>query len=161
MKPATATAIAIVARRTLTKIVLPSICSFLKRRCYCYMKMVIWFYSWGHNNDMESALGVTIMKWNQPWGVRTTSKHIQTQKNNMATEEGVVLILETKRNPAIWKYFDLCLMSDNYEMARCKNCGKFMKAAANSTLKKHTDKHCPVTKAKKEEKGEGSGSSNV
>ena len=79
----------------------------------------------------------------------------------MASEEGVVLILETKRNPAIWKNFELCLMSDNHEMARCKNCGKFMKAAANSTLKKHTDKHCPVTKAKKEEKGEGAGSSNM
>ncbi|MFS7954559.1 putative transcription factor C2H2 family [Helianthus anomalus] len=51
-------------------------------------------------------------------------------------------------------------MSDNYEMARCKGCGKFMKAAANSTLKKHTERHCPVTKAKNE-KGERSGSSNV
>ncbi|MFS7934309.1 putative transcription factor C2H2 family [Helianthus anomalus] len=40
-------------------------------------------------------------------------------------------------------------MSDSHEMSRCKGCGKFMKASANSTLKKHTEKHCPLTKAKK------------
>ncbi|MFS7989081.1 putative transcription factor/ chromatin remodeling BED-type(Zn) family [Helianthus anomalus] len=56
-----------------------------------------------------------------------------------------------------WKHFDLCLMSDSHEMVRCKACGKFMKAMANSTLKKHTDRHCPVTKPKKNEMGEGSG----
>ncbi|MFS7969139.1 putative transcription factor C2H2 family [Helianthus anomalus] len=56
-------------------------------------------------------------------------------------------------------------MTDNHEMARCKGCGKFMKATAKSTLKKHTDRHCPVTKAtaKKSEVGEafGTGSSMV
>ncbi|MFS7917296.1 putative transcription factor/ chromatin remodeling BED-type(Zn) family [Helianthus anomalus] len=61
----------------------------------------------------------------------------------------VVMVMETKRNPSIWKHFDLCLMIDNYEMARCKGCGKFMKATNNSTLKKYFDRHCPVTKAKK------------
>ncbi|MFS8018720.1 putative transcription factor C2H2 family [Helianthus anomalus] len=56
----------------------------------------------------------------------------------------------------------MCLMTDNHEMARCKGCGKFMKAAANSTLKKHIDRHCPVTKAKNEKgEGSGTGSSNV
>ncbi|MFS7914311.1 hypothetical protein Hanom_Chr02g00151901 [Helianthus anomalus] len=48
-------------------------------------------------------------------------------------------------------------MSDSHEMARFKACGKFMKATANSTLKKHTYRHCPVTKPKKNEMGEGSG----
>ncbi|MFS7948306.1 hypothetical protein Hanom_Chr06g00558391 [Helianthus anomalus] len=48
-------------------------------------------------------------------------------------------------------------MSDRHEMARCKGCGKFMKVSANSTLKKQTDRHCPLTKAKTSEKGEASG----
>ncbi|MFS8033244.1 putative transcription factor C2H2 family [Helianthus anomalus] len=54
-------------------------------------------------------------------------------------------------------------MSDNHEMARCKVCGKFKNATNNSTLKKHSDRHSPVTKAKKNEAGEASrtGSSNV
>ncbi|MFS8022829.1 putative transcription factor/ chromatin remodeling BED-type(Zn) family [Helianthus anomalus] len=80
----------------------------------------------------------------------------------MACNDKFVMVLETKRNPSIWKHFDLCLMTDNHEMARGKGCGKFMKAAANSTLKLHIDRHCPVTKAKNE-KGEGSKtvSSNV
>ncbi|KAJ0926949.1 putative transcription factor/ chromatin remodeling BED-type(Zn) family [Helianthus annuus] len=78
----------------------------------------------------------------------------------MACNEEVVMLLETKRNPTIWKHFDLCLMTDNHVMARCKECGKFMKSAANSTLKKHAERHCPVTKAKNK-KGEGYGSSNV
>ncbi|KAF5789235.1 putative transcription factor/ chromatin remodeling BED-type(Zn) family [Helianthus annuus] len=83
----------------------------------------------------------------------------------MACNGEVVMVLETKRNPQVWKHFDLCLMSDSHEMARCKGCGKFMKATTNSTLKKHTDRHCPVTKAaaKKSEGGEssGTGSSKV
>ncbi|KAJ0804269.1 putative transcription factor/ chromatin remodeling BED-type(Zn) family [Helianthus annuus] len=64
-----------------------------------------------------------------------------------------------KETPQVWKHFDLCLMSDSHEMARCKGCGKFMKATANSTLRKHTDRHCPVTKAtaKKSQGGESSG----
>ncbi|MFS7959910.1 putative transcription factor/ chromatin remodeling BED-type(Zn) family [Helianthus anomalus] len=74
----------------------------------------------------------------------------------MTCNDEVVMVLETKRNPAIWKNFDLCLMSDSHEMARCKGYGKFMKASANSTLKKHTEKHCPLAKEKKSEKGEGS-----
>ncbi|MFS7961533.1 putative transcription factor C2H2 family [Helianthus anomalus] len=56
-------------------------------------------------------------------------------------------------------------MSDSHEMAWCKGCGKFMKATANSMLKKHTDRHCLVTKStpKKREAGEssGTGSSKV
>ncbi|MFS7988238.1 hypothetical protein Hanom_Chr11g01032331 [Helianthus anomalus] len=53
----------------------------------------------------------------------------------------------------------MCLMTDSHEMARCKGCGKFMKATANSTLKKHTDRYSPVTKAtmKKSEVGEAAG----
>ncbi|XP_022010959.1 dentin sialophosphoprotein isoform X3 [Helianthus annuus] len=80
-------------------------------------------------------------------------------KSVMACNDEVVMVLETKRNPQVWKHFDLCLMSDSHEMARCKGCGKFMKATANSTLRKHTDRHCPVTKAtaKKSEGGESSG----
>ncbi|KAJ0431969.1 hypothetical protein HanIR_Chr17g0854181 [Helianthus annuus] len=54
----------------------------------------------------------------------------------MACNDEVVMVLETKRNPAIWKNFDLCLMSDSHEMARCKGCGKFMKAPANSNSQK-------------------------
>ncbi|MFS7956118.1 hypothetical protein Hanom_Chr07g00650801 [Helianthus anomalus] len=81
----------------------------------------------------------------------------------MVCNDEVVMVLETKENPVVWKHFDLCLMTDSHEMKRCKACGKFMKATANSTLKKYTDRHCPVTKAKKNEVGvaSGTGSSNV
>ncbi|MFS7905596.1 putative transcription factor/ chromatin remodeling BED-type(Zn) family [Helianthus anomalus] len=80
----------------------------------------------------------------------------------MACNDEVVMVLETKRNLTIWKHFDLCLMTDNHEMARCKGSVKFMKATVNSTLKKHTERHCPVTKAKNEKgEGSGTGSSNV
>ncbi|MFS8032047.1 putative transcription factor/ chromatin remodeling BED-type(Zn) family [Helianthus anomalus] len=52
----------------------------------------------------------------------------------MASNENVVLVLETKRTPEVWKHFDLCLMFDNTEMARCKYCKKFMKVVVNLTI---------------------------
>ncbi|MFS7940398.1 hypothetical protein Hanom_Chr05g00463961 [Helianthus anomalus] len=52
----------------------------------------------------------------------------------MACNDEIVMVLETKQNPSIWKHFDLCLITDNHEMASCKGCGKFIKAAANSIL---------------------------
>ncbi|MFS7963232.1 hypothetical protein Hanom_Chr08g00735661 [Helianthus anomalus] len=44
----------------------------------------------------------------------------------MPSNEEVVLVLETKRNPKVWSPYDLCLMSNNTEVTRCKYYGKFL-----------------------------------
>ncbi|MFS7940293.1 hypothetical protein Hanom_Chr05g00462751 [Helianthus anomalus] len=35
----------------------------------------------------------------------------------MACNDEVVMVLKTKRNPQVWKHFDLCLMTNSHEMA--------------------------------------------
>ena len=70
--------------------------------------------------------------------------------SNMSSNIGdleVVEILQTTRNPEIWQHFDLCLMSDNKQKARCKTCGKFMGVSANSTLRQHMSKYCIALKS--------------
>ncbi|MFS7902146.1 putative transcription factor/ chromatin remodeling BED-type(Zn) family [Helianthus anomalus] len=47
------------------------------------------------------------------------------------------MVLETKRNPTIWKHFDLCLITDNHEMARCNGCGKFMSSRQLDSKETH------------------------
>ena len=59
----------------------------------------------------------------------------------------VVDILPTTRNPEIWKHYDLCLMSDGSQKARCKTCHKLMGKDANSMLKNHASKYCVALKS--------------
>ncbi|GJY91091.1 zinc finger BED domain-containing protein RICESLEEPER 2-like protein [Tanacetum coccineum] len=59
----------------------------------------------------------------------------------------VVAIKETKRNPAIWSNYDLCVMSSGPKKARCKKCGAFFAQDGNTTLKNHMNKSCPALKA--------------
>ncbi|KAL8266315.1 hypothetical protein R6Q59_003659 [Mikania micrantha] len=50
----------------------------------------------------------------------------------------VVEIIPTKKNPEIWKYYDLRKMSSGPNKARYKLCGSFFKHDANNTLKTPT-----------------------
>ena len=59
----------------------------------------------------------------------------------------VVEILSMTRNPEVWKHYDLCLMSDGSQKARCKTCHKLMGKEANSTLKSHASKYCVALKS--------------
>ncbi|GKE54153.1 hypothetical protein Tco_1489309 [Tanacetum coccineum] len=59
----------------------------------------------------------------------------------------VVAIKETKRNPAIWSNYDLCVMSSGPKKARCKKCGAFLAQDGNTTLKYNMNKSCPALKA--------------
>ncbi|KAL8233493.1 hypothetical protein R6Q59_019593 [Mikania micrantha] len=54
-----------------------------------------------------------------------------------STNLQVVEVISTKRNPEIWKNYDLCKMSSGQNKARCKLCDSFFKHDANSTLKNH------------------------
>ena len=94
--------------------------------------------------------------------------HSKTQLSlnrlQMATNDDVVMVIETTRCPDVWVHYDLCLMTDSSEMARCKYCSKFLKAGSNSTLRKHLNKYCREKKsfdAKKAEAGESSGQAST
>ncbi|KAD4888102.1 hypothetical protein E3N88_20175 [Mikania micrantha] len=64
-----------------------------------------------------------------------------------STNLEVVEIILTKRNPEIWKNYDLCKMSSGPNKARCKLCGSFFKHDANSILKNHHEyKYCKALK---------------
>ena len=64
-----------------------------------------------------------------------------------STNLEVVQVIPTKRNPEVWKNFDLCVMSNGPNKARCKLCGCFFKHDANTTLKNHIElKYCKALK---------------
>ncbi|KAL8257748.1 hypothetical protein R6Q59_029789 [Mikania micrantha] len=71
-----------------------------------------------------------------------------------STNLEVVEVIPTKRNPDIWKNYDLCRMSSGPNKARCrpnkarcKLCDSFFKNDANSTLKNHHEfKYCKALK---------------
>ncbi|KAD4385752.1 hypothetical protein E3N88_25921 [Mikania micrantha] len=64
-----------------------------------------------------------------------------------STNLEVVEIIHTKRNPEIWKNYDLCKMSSGPNKACCKLCGSFFKHDANTTLKNHHEfKYCKALK---------------
>ncbi|KAL8223318.1 hypothetical protein R6Q57_018793 [Mikania cordata] len=51
-----------------------------------------------------------------------------------STNLEVVEVILTKRNPEIWKNYDLCRMSSGQNKTRCKLCGSFFKHDPNITL---------------------------
>ncbi|KAD7479255.1 hypothetical protein E3N88_02391 [Mikania micrantha] len=64
-----------------------------------------------------------------------------------STNLEVVEVIPTKRNPEIWKNYDLCKMSSGPNKARCKLCGSFFKHDTNTTLKNHHEfKYCKALK---------------
>ncbi|KAI3829322.1 hypothetical protein L1987_03442 [Smallanthus sonchifolius] len=63
-----------------------------------------------------------------------------------SNEVTVVEIRATTRNPAIWCNYDLCLLSNGKERARCKMCGAFLGKDSNTSLKTHMEKSCPSLK---------------
>ncbi|KAL8210032.1 hypothetical protein R6Q57_006764 [Mikania cordata] len=64
-----------------------------------------------------------------------------------STNFEVVEVIPTKRNPEIWKNYDLYRMSSGPNKARCKLCGDFFKHDANTTLKNHHEfKYCKALK---------------
>ena len=63
-------------------------------------------------------------------------------RNKIYSNADVVGIKATTRNPEIWSHYDLCVMNDGVEKARCKNCGKFLTTQSNSTLRSHKNGSC-------------------
>ncbi|GKE83489.1 hypothetical protein Tco_1557231 [Tanacetum coccineum] len=53
------------------------------------------------------------------------------------TNEDVVQIRRTTRKEDVWSNYDLCVMIDGVENARCKKCMKFYNPASNTTLRTH------------------------
>ncbi|GJS76383.1 hypothetical protein Tco_0726264 [Tanacetum coccineum] len=53
------------------------------------------------------------------------------------TNEDVVRIRPTTRKGDVWSNFDMCIMIDGVEKARCKKCMKFYNPASNTTLRTH------------------------
>nr|GEW54769.1 zinc finger, BED-type, phospholipase-like, homeodomain-like protein [Tanacetum cinerariifolium] len=75
---------------------------------------------------------------------QSTSNSVGVVSSNEPT---IVEVIETTRNKDIWKHYDLCKMSDGSKKGRCKQCGKFVTASSNSTLRLHFEKpYCPVRK---------------
>nr|GEV56644.1 zinc finger BED domain-containing protein DAYSLEEPER [Tanacetum cinerariifolium] len=75
---------------------------------------------------------------------QSTSTSVGVGSSNEPT---IVEVLETTRNKDIWQHYDLCKMSDGSKKGRCKQCGKFIRASSNSTLRQHIEKpYCPVRK---------------
>nr|GEY08103.1 zinc finger, BED-type, phospholipase-like, homeodomain-like protein [Tanacetum cinerariifolium] len=75
---------------------------------------------------------------------QSTSTSVGVGSSNEPT---IVEVLETTRNKDIWQHYDLCKMSDGSKKGRCKQCGKFISASSNSTLRLHFEKpYYPVRK---------------
>lgn len=66
-------------------------------------------------------------------------------RSKVYTNNDVVQIKPTSRNPDVWSNYDLCVMNDGAEKARCKRCGKFYNPASNSTLRLHKNGSCRAT----------------
>ncbi|GJW32541.1 zinc finger BED domain-containing protein RICESLEEPER 2 [Tanacetum coccineum] len=64
-------------------------------------------------------------------------------------------IITTNQNPQIWKYFNLCIMTDNSQKAQCKHCFHFLSVSSNTTLRNHiTHPHCEAKKAQQNQNPE-------
>ncbi|GJS00210.1 hypothetical protein Tco_0316718, partial [Tanacetum coccineum] len=53
------------------------------------------------------------------------------------TNNNVVQIRPTTRKGDVWSNYDLCVMIDEVEKARCKKCSKFYNPTSNTTLRTH------------------------
>ncbi|GJT78410.1 zinc finger BED domain-containing protein DAYSLEEPER [Tanacetum coccineum] len=53
------------------------------------------------------------------------------------TNDDVVRIRPTTRKGDVWSNYDLCVMIDGVEKARCKKCSKFYNPTSNTTLRTH------------------------
>ncbi|KAJ0827795.1 putative transcription factor/ chromatin remodeling BED-type(Zn) family [Helianthus annuus] len=73
-----------------------------------------------------------------------------------STNETVIRVVPTKRNPEVWSHFDLCEMANGKRKARCHHCQGFYAETANSTLKQHIEK--PFCKALKQQHVSGQAS---
>ena len=72
-----------------------------------------------------------------------------SSRNSTAGQDSdatVVKIIPTTRSKEVWEHYDLCLLSNGKEKARCKKCGMFLGKDGNSTLRSHTTKTCPAVK---------------
>lgn len=76
----------------------------------------------------------------------SSTAHDSCEVGASTTELIVLNILPTTRNPKTWANWDLCEMSNGKQKARCKHCGTFLAAGANSTLDAHIKNHCKVLK---------------
>ncbi|GJT06090.1 hypothetical protein Tco_0840552 [Tanacetum coccineum] len=75
---------------------------------------------------------------------RSSSTSVGVGSSNAPT---IVEVLETNRNPEIWRNYNLVKLSDGSLKAHCKHCGKFINHSLNSTLKQHYEKkYCPALK---------------
>ncbi|XP_071727476.1 zinc finger BED domain-containing protein RICESLEEPER 2-like [Rutidosis leptorrhynchoides] len=64
------------------------------------------------------------------------------QSSQRYINNDVHMIKNTSQKGDVWSNFDLCVMNDNQERARCKRCFKFLGVSGNSTLRKHLGKIC-------------------
>ncbi|GJS10604.1 ribonuclease H-like domain, reverse transcriptase, RNA-dependent DNA polymerase [Tanacetum coccineum] len=53
------------------------------------------------------------------------------------TNDDIVRIRPTMRKGDVWSNYDLCVMIDGVEKARCKKCSKFYNPTSNTTLRTH------------------------
>ena len=78
-----------------------------------------------------------------------------TTGNKNYTDDDILEIKTTTRNPDIWSHLDYCIMKDLIPKARCKKCKKFYGVTRNSLLKNHIKTGC---KAKEQEVDAGQAS---
>ncbi|GJQ91018.1 zinc finger BED domain-containing protein DAYSLEEPER [Tanacetum coccineum] len=62
-----------------------------------------------------------------------STSHVQKVYIN----DDVVQIRPTTRKEDVWSNYDLCVMIDGVEKARCKKCSKFYNPTSNTTLRTH------------------------
>ena len=68
----------------------------------------------------------------------STNPSVSTSRSRKVyTNEDVVKIVATTRKGDVWSNYDMCIMSDGAEKARCKKCLKFYSTGSNSTLRIH------------------------
>ena len=65
-----------------------------------------------------------------------------TTGNKIYTDDDILEIKTTTRNPDIWSHLDYCIMKDLIPKARCKKCKKFYGVTSNSSLKIHIKTGC-------------------
>lgn len=67
----------------------------------------------------------------------TTPSSVATSRKQHYTNDDVEKIKPTSRKGDVWVNYELCIMKDRSEKARCKNCGNFYGAGSNTTLRSH------------------------
>ncbi|GKE97743.1 hypothetical protein Tco_0021094 [Tanacetum coccineum] len=77
------------------------------------------------------------MKNSQSQQASTNPSVSTSHVRKVYTNDDVVQIRPTTRKGYVWSNYDLCVMIDGVENARCKKCSKFYNPASNTALRIH------------------------